>query len=245
MPELTLIHWTTALLLVVTSVVAGMVRGFTGFGGPAIMVLVLSQFYHPASVVVTVMLIDFLANVQLFAGAVRQVRWRAVLPLVIASAITLPLGLHVLLSHDPTLVKRGIALVVGVAACVMLTGWRYRREPGGLLTVAVGAFGGLIVGATFVALPVMIFLFSGPAPVARARANGLTWGLCMSLIFIGVFTWRGLLHLSALWQSALLALVYLGSAYAGSRLFNRSSEPLVRRVVLGSLLTLSVIGLVT
>ena len=39
--------WVAACL---TALVAGFVRGFAGFGGPAIMSLVLVQFYAPASV---------------------------------------------------------------------------------------------------------------------------------------------------------------------------------------------------
>ena len=233
------------LLLVVAAVVAGLVRGFTGFGGPAIMMLVLSQLYRPASVLVLVLLVDVVANVQLFVASIRDVRWRTAVPLVVASIIALPAGLYVLLSFDPVLVKRSIALVVGICACVMLTGWRYRHEAGLLVTGAVGALGGLVVGATFIALPVIIFLFAGPFPTARARATALTWGVCTSSVLMAFFIWTGELDLSDVRQAAFIAAAYISSAYAGSRLFRRSGERLVRRFVLSTLLGLALIGLLT
>ena len=245
MPELTFIEWEVVLLLLATTVVAGLVRGFTGFGGPAIMMLVLSQFYHPASVFVLVLLVDVVTNVQLFVASFRDVRWRTAGPLAVASIVALPAGVYVLLFVDPMMIKRSIALVVGISAGVMLAGWRYRREAGLLLTAGVGIVGGVIAGATFIALPIVIFLFAGPALAARARANTIAWGLCTSSVLVLIFMWRGELDLSDVWRAGLIAAVYISSAYAGSRLFRLSGEQLVRRIVLCSLLGLSLIGLVT
>ena len=130
MTELTLAHWQVWALVVATSLTAGTVRGFTGFGGPAIMVVVLTQFYAPASVLALVLLVDYAANMQLFPAAVRHAAWRSLLPLVVATSIAIPFGVQILQGMDPLWLKRGIALLVGACTFVMLANWRYRREGG-------------------------------------------------------------------------------------------------------------------
>ena len=245
MAELSLAHWQVWALVMVTTLTAGAVRGFAGFGGPAIMILILTQFYAPASVLALVLLVDYAGNLQLFPGAIRHAAWRNILPLIVASIVSIPLGVHLLQGMDPQWLKRGIALLVGACTCAMLADWRYRREVGPAISVVVGLFGGVIVGATFIALPVMIFLFAGPAPHGRARANAITWGLFSSTTMILLFFREDLLGIDDVWQAAFIALVYVVGAYLGSRAFRRASAKRFRQFVLVLLLALAVVGVVT
>ena len=245
MAELSLGHWEGWALVIATALVAGTVRGFAGFGGPAIMVLVLTQFYAPASVLALVLLADLAANLQLLPGALRQVSWRSTLPVVVASCLALPAGVLFLQGTDPHWLKRGIALLVGACACAMLADWRYRREAGPVTSFGVGLFGGAIFGATFIALPLMIFFFSGPASPARARANAITWGPLPCLAMIPLFLGANLIDMAGVWQAAFVAVVYVLGAGIGSRVFRRTSARRFRQVVLFLLLALSAIGVVT
>ena len=245
MTELTLAHWPVWTLVIATALAAGAVRGFTGFGGPAIMILVLTQFFAPASVLALVLLVDYAASMQLFPAAVRQAGWRRILPVVVASIVAVPFGVHLLQGMDPLWLKRSIALLVGVCTCVMLADWRYRREAGTAVALGAGALGGAILGATLIALPIMIFFFAGPAPPARARANAITWNLFTSSALILLFFRAGLIGTQELWQALLVALFYMSGAHFGARAFRRTSERRFRRVVLALLLALSVVGVAT
>ena len=245
MTELSLAHWHVWALVIATSLTAGVVRGFAGFGGPAIMVLVLTQFYAPASVLALVLLVDYAANMQLFPAAVRYAGWRSLLPVVVACSVALPFGVQLLQGMDPLWLKRGIALLVGACTCTMLANWRYRSEIGVATGLVAGLIGGLIFGATLIALPLMIFFFAGPSPASQARANAITWGLFISPIMIVLLFREELLGLEELWQAALLALFYMLGAHAGARAFRRASERRFRQLVLALLLALSVVGVVT
>ena len=245
MPELSLGQWDVLALVIATTLISGLVRGFTGFGGPAIMVLVLTQFYAPASVVGLVLVVDYVANLQLFPGAVRHATWRTTGPLTAASVIALPIGVYALQVMDPLWLKRGIALTAGVATCVMLTNWRYQRQPGLVIGVVVGFVSGVIVGATFIALPLMVFFFAGPSSAAEARANAIAWGLFISTGFGALFYWHGLLDVDDVWQAALIALLYVLGTHLGARAFKKVSEKRFRQVVLICLLVLSGIGVAT
>ena len=245
MPEITLTHWGILTFAIVVSLIAGVVRGFTGFGGPAIMVLALTQFYSPASVLALVLLVDYAANFQLAMGSFRSVSWRATTPLIVASIVTLPVGIHLLQVVDPVLMKKTIGLVTGLCVCVLLCNWRYKREAGIFIGTVVGLVGGVIVGATFIALPIMIFIFAGPSNATEARANAIMWGLFGGAGMIVVFVWEELIDIQDLWQAALITVFYMGGAYMGTRAFKKASEQVFRRVVLISLLALSIISVAT
>ena len=245
MPELSFVSWEILTFAIVVALIAGVVRGFTGFGGPAIMVLALTQFFTPASVLALVLLVDYAANFQLAIGSIRHTTWRSSAPLIIASLLTLPFGIHLLQLVDPLLMKRGIALVTGLCVAVMLCNFRYKREANMAVSAVVGLLGGVIVGATFIALPIMIFIFAGPNNPTEARANAITWGLFGGAGLIVVFVWESLVDVNDLWQAALVTLFYMGGAYIGTRAFKNASEKLFRRVVLISLLCLSIIGVAT
>ena len=245
MPEISLTQSDILAFAIGVSLLAGVVRGFTGFGGPAIMVLALTQFYTPVSVLALVLLVDYAANFQLAIGAIRHTRWRSVAPLAIGSIISLPLGIYALQVVDPLMMKRSIALVTGVCVCVMLCNWRYKREAGLAIASVVGLFGGVAVGATFIALPVMIFIFAGPSNATEARANAITWGLIVGAGLSVAYVWRDLVKFDDLWQVVLITLFYMGGAFIGARAFKKASEKLFRRVVLLSMLGLSIIGITT
>ena len=70
--ELSLTSWEVLTFAIVVSLISGVVRGFTGFGGPAIMVLALTQFWTPASVPALALLVDYATNLQLALGAMRH-----------------------------------------------------------------------------------------------------------------------------------------------------------------------------
>jgi len=232
-------------LALVTALVAGIIRGTTGFGGPAIMMLVLTQFYSPASVLVLVLLADYVANWQLAVGAMRHAAWRFLTPLLIATLAGLPAGIYLLQAVDPLLLKKSIAMVVGVCAVLMLSGWRYRATPGLPTIGLVGIFGGTVVGATMIALPVMIFIFSAPGNAVVSRATALSWGVVTSSVLIAGYAFRDLLGLNDLWQAALVTVAYMVGAFAGTRIFKKLSEAMFRRIVLVALLALSLIGIAT
>ena len=52
----------TLAIVGLTAFVAGLVRGFAGFGGPALMMLVLTNFYTPLSVIPKVLVMDAVAG---------------------------------------------------------------------------------------------------------------------------------------------------------------------------------------
>ena len=70
-----------------------LVRGFTGFGGPAFILAILTLFFTPYSVVAKILVVDFIASVYLFKAVYRQIDWRATASMVIPTLVFMPLGI--------------------------------------------------------------------------------------------------------------------------------------------------------
>ena len=223
----------------------GLIRGFVGFGGASTLVLVLTQFYDPTSVIARVAVIDLFANFRLLPTTWKEIEWRTAAPVTIATCLAMPLGIWVLIVADPVIMKRGIAAVVAVSTLALLSGRRFSAPATLPVLIGIGVVTGVILGASMVALTFMIFVYALPLTAAVSRATGILWGFFVSLAMIVIFMVTGDLTWIDLVRGGLVGLVFLGGAWVGSNVFRRVNEDLFRRIVLIFLLVLSIIGMVT
>ena len=244
LPDLTLDDPRVIAFTGATALVAGVVRGFSGFGGPALMALVLTQFYSPLSVLTKVVIIDAMSYLLLVPSTAREFNRRVIAMVTLATLAGLPIGTYLLTEMDPVVMKRAIAAAVAVCVAVMLFGGRLRASPPIAVHVAVGLLAGVVLGATYIALVAMIFFFSLPASGAESRANAVFWGVILSYVLIATHMVLGNVTVEDLWRAALVGVFYLAGTGAGAWWFRRTGERGFRRVVLWLLLGLAAIGLI-
>ena len=244
MPILSLTEPSMWLIAIATATIAGFIRGFTGFGGPAIMILVLVQFYAPVSVLTKVAIIDTVSSIKLLPSTAREVDRKLIVCLVLSSLIGAPVGVYALLEIDPVLMKRAIAIVAAVCTIVMLSGWRMTRVPPLWVQFLVGFISGVILGATFIALLMIVFLFASPVSAAQSRANTIYWVFSVGVAIIVGYAWMGVLEWGDVWRSILIGAVYLLAATIGAAFFRSTTERSFRRIALFLLLALSTFALI-
>ena len=244
LPDLTLDEPRTLALTAATALVAGMVRGFSGFGGPAVMALVLTQFYSPLSVLTKVVIIDTVAYLLLVPSAIREFNGRMIAVVTTATLLGLPTGVYLLAVTDPVIMKRAVAGAVAACVVVMLLGVRLRERPPIVAQVLVGILAGAVLGATYIALVAMIFFFALPVSGAQSRANAVFWSVSHSFVLIATHMVLGNTTVDDLWRATLLGVFYLAGTGAGVWWFRRIGEREFRRAVLWLLLGLAAIGLV-
>ena len=225
------------------ALVAGAVRGYSGFGGPAIMALVLTQFYSPLSVLTKVMIIDAASFLLLVPSTAREFNRRVFAIVTLATLAGLPFGTYLLIETDPVVMKRAVAAAVAVCVVVMLLGQRFRAPPSVAVHIAVGLLAGVVLGATYIALVVMIFFFSLPVSGAESRANAVFWGVSLSVVLIATHVVLGNVTAHDLWRATLVGAFYLAGTAAGAWCFRRTGERGFRRAVLWLLLGLAAVGL--
>jgi len=221
------------LWVVMITLAAGASRGFSGFGSGMIFIPLVSALYSPLLAIVLLFLIDFICTTPMLLPHFRNCNWREVLPLVIASSITFPLGLFFLTRLDPVLVRWAISLFIGFMVLVMASGWRYRATPTPMVVLGIGSISGFISGAIGTGGSLIVLFWLGSqARAARVRSNIFAYfGLFAVVNAVGYWL-AGLLTRDALIVALLLLPVYFVPIFLGQKIFNRSSDAVYRRVSL-------------
>jgi len=209
--------------VLLTVVVAALVRGFTGFGSALIFMPVASATVGPTVAAPTLLVVDFVLSVPLFATSLRECRWPAVLPTALAAAATAPLGAYALAAGDPVALRWGLSVIIVLLLGLLASGWRYRSEPTAPVSVGVGTLAGLLSGFGQVGgPPVIAFWVSGPYPTKTIRANMFAFFGLISLSSFAAYLWNGFFTADVFQLTLVVAPAYALALYAGSRLFGHT-----------------------
>ena len=223
---------------------AGLVRGTTGFGGAMVMSPVLSILLGPVPAVVIALLLETAGALVMFPDALPKAGWRTLLFLILPAVVTVPLGGYILLTVDPTIARKMIAAVVIVFSSMLLFGLRYSGTPRVATSLALGGLVGALLGATSVgAPPVILYLLSGPDPVAVTRANLTVFVTAISVIGLVMLAAAGAISAQLAVSAAALTIPFLLAIWLGGKLFDRLSETGIRRLALALMLLIGVVSL--
>ena len=224
---------------------AGLMRGFAGVGSGMLMAPFFAILFGPVQTVAIIILMEIVVTAQLLPGVHREIRWKVIAPMGVSAALLMPVGSWILVSLDPDLLARFIALVVAVFSVILMIGWRHGGKNRLWVSAGVGAVSGVLMASTSIGNPpVMVYLLSGPDGAATNRANFTGYFAVTLVALTAMMTIRGLIDRDAVMTAAVLLPVFMLGAFAGSRLFRKSSETLYRRVALGLLLCVGCYGLV-
>jgi uncharacterized membrane protein YfcA len=221
------------LWVVMITLAAGASRGFSGFGSGMIFIPLVSALYSPLLAIALLFVIDFICTTPMLPPHFRNCNWREVLPLLIASSITFPLGLYFLTRLDPVIVRWCISLFIGFMVVVMVSGWRYRATPTAPTVLGIGALSGFVSGAIGTGGSLIVLFWLGSqARAARVRSNIFAYfGLFAVVNAVGYWL-NGMLTRDVVVAALVLLPVYLVPIFLGQHIFNRSSDVIYRRVSL-------------
>lgn len=233
------------LVVVAVVVVAGLMRGTTGFGGAMLMAPPLSFLIGPVPTVVTALVLETAAALVMFPDAWPRINKRILLYLIVPACFTIPIGGYLLITLDPYIARKLIAAVVVVFSLGLLAGLRYSSSPRPATSVALGGIVGVLLGATSVgAPPVILYLLSGPDPQTVTRANLTVFVTAISAMGIVMLAFAGAVTTPLGLTAGLLCIPYMAATWLGGALFARLSDIGVRRLALGFMLTMGIVGLV-
>ncbi len=226
------------------ALLAGLMRGFAGFGSGMLMAPVFAIVFGPLEAVVIVVLLEIFASLQLVPRVWPDIQWRFVAPLGAVAVLFMPLGAHVLSTADPEIMTRVMAGIVLLFVLVLMTGWRYAGPKRLLPTCGVGALSGTLMAATSMGNPpVLLYMLSGRDSATTNRANIIAYFGITQGVLLAVFLAMGLLSWPPVFRAAMLTPPYLLAAWLGSRLFRQSSEKLYRRIALTFLFLVAAYGM--
>lgn len=219
---------------------AGLVRGFAGFGSAMIMIPALSVLFGPARAVPLGLLLEIVLSLPFVPAVRHQVDWRRMAILSAGGLLALPAGIAALLLVPATPIRFAMSgLILGFVA-VLAFGWRYTGKPTDAATAGTGLLSGFLNGVVGMAgPPVVFFLLSGPYAAAEVRASTVVFFAIVDLAAVIMLWIAGSVGIDLARDVLLLAPVYLLAAWAGARGFGRADEAVYRKVALGILVAVA------
>ena len=242
MPDLLTVPF---LISAVVACIAGMVRGFAGFGAAMLMTPVFSALYGPPVGIALCLLLEIAVALPLLPAVVRLVDWRQLGLLLAAAVVLVPVGTHVLTLTEPEPMRWAISAIILAAVALLASGWRYPGRPQPVTTLAAGAASGFLNGVSGMAGPPIAFYYlAGQDTAAQVRANLTTYFVFVDLAAILVFASRGLIGWDTGVHGLVLAPAVMLGGLLGQRLFPLASERFYRRLALGLLVAVAIGSLI-
>jgi uncharacterized protein len=227
------------------TLIAGLMRGFAGFGSAMLMAPIFAILFGSADMIVTVVAIELVVSLQLFPQVRGHADWKTLAPMSIAACAAMPLGVWLLASVDKNTIVTAVSAVIVGFVVLMWSGWKYRGRRWPVASATVGALSGAMMATTSVGgPPVLLYLLSGNDPPAVNRANIVTYYFLTQFLLIVIVLATGVAGWLALARAVVLFPVMVLGAWLGGRLFHGlASERLYRNVALGILFATGMFGL--
>jgi uncharacterized membrane protein YfcA len=216
--------------LLATLFIAGMARGFSGFGAALIFIPLGSAIVGPNIASPLLLVIDMVVAASMLPDALRKADKKEVGIMAIGAALTVPVGTVALVAVDGVVVRWAISVTAILFLAFLISGWRYQGRPSALAAVGVGAMAGLFSGAAQLGgPPVVAYWLGGKADIATVRANIVVYFALSSVLTAVSYVFAALLS----GQIFLLALIgapfYALGLFAGARCFGLASDRTFRR----------------
>ena len=210
---------------------AGLVRGFTGFGSALIYMPLMSAVYSPQVAAPTLLLFATLCSLPFALKVWSQATRREIGPVAVGGAVFVPLGVAALLYVDVLILRWFIAALVLVALAVLVSGWRYHGKPPAAASFGVGAMAGFGAGSVQTAAPpLLVFWLGGQNSAATVRANIMVYFILEGTLSIIAYLFTGLFDGQVLTLAILLGVPFAAAMTAGAWWFHGTSDLLYRRL---------------
>ncbi len=230
--------------LALGAVVAGIVRGFCGFGSAMVYLPVAGQVLTPFEAITTILAMELIAPLIHVPRALKDGHPGDVMRLTIGAVVAVPIGVLILSIVDPDVFRWTVSIVAILLLTMLIAGVRYRGVLTKPMIYGTGAAGGFLGGSAGLPGPPIILLYmASTLPAAAVRANNTLYLLTVDVVMIAVLYLRGFLQASAVVLGILLILPYLLGNWIGGLLFRPEAEALYRRIAYAIIAASAIHGL--
>ncbi len=233
-------------ILAACAFLAGLVRGFSGFGLSAVLVASAAFVISPKKIIPTAQTMEIIASIAMIPAVWRDVNWRWLKPLALAYGLSIPIGVAALAYLPTEALRVGGCALLFVASTLLFFNLRPKLPDGFALRFGTGLLAGFFAGASSLGgmvASVMLFAVALPAKELRATLIVLFFGSAIYSLTWGTF--HGVVNRETFALAAWLALPLLAGIAVGSRGFSIVSEAQFRKAVLAVLAVLSVAGVIS
>lgn len=215
--------------LALFSFIAGLVRGFSGFGSGLVLLPATAAVLGPVAGITAMTIADLAGPIPILRRALREVHLPDLARLLGATFVSLPLGVAILLLLDPIVFRYGLSIIAFCTLALLISGLRYRGALTPPLVYTTGGLAGLMGGTIGVPGPPIITLYlASTLPAYVVRATILLYLVVYDVFLLGVYAINGRLFLDALLIGVLLAGPNIAGNVLGAAIFRPSLEQFYR-----------------
>lgn len=236
----------------IVALLAGIVRGFSGFGFSAVCVAGLSLFVPPSTVVPAVLALEVVASIDMLRPALRTADRSWVLWLLAGNVVFVPVGIALLAVLPPVQLRLMVSgsLLTAAIALRALIGHTFAPDRG--LRGVAGAVSGLLNGlAASGGVAAAMLLSAAGVPAAKLRGTMVVfllfagaWSLaCAALMTASAPGTTPLVGSKTLVWMAILAPGMLIGIRVGHGAFAGSDPARYRKLVLNLLIVICALGM--
>lgn len=227
-------------------VVAGLVQGVTGSGSALVMVPFLSLFFVPREVVPVTLILGTILNIAILVQSYKHVRLKLVIPMIIASAVAIPLGTLLLLWLPAYGIRIFMGLVIIPFAAAMSFGWSMKIENETAAAVPVGFLSGILNGSvTMSGPPVILFLQNQGLGKDSFRASLVAFFLATNVVTFVPFLIGELFTAESLRLSAMFLPAVASGLVGGIVMAKKLPEGRFKKVALLLLIAAGISSLIS
>lgn len=234
---------TNIFLLATIVLLAGVVRGYAGFGLSAVVVTAGSLFLPPAELVPLAYLLEIAASLHMLPSVYRDVDRSMLGWLLVGCAVGVPLGQALLLTLPADATRLALSALVLCATLALFSPRPLPLTVNRRFSLLVGLAAGLASGlAALGGLVTMIALLGVDYDPVRARATLVVMFLALFGYGTVVSALNGLTTVATVGTVLWLLLPLVLGIVLGQRRFSATSAARFRLTLLGLLSLLAVIG---
>lgn len=231
-------------LLLGVAIVAGIVRGYSGFGFSAIVIAGASLVIPPATVVPALFMLEIAASVHMLPSVRRDIDYPNFWPMLAGCAVGLPLGQYLLVHLEPDMIRLYLALGVLISAVLIWRGISFRIGMNPALAALTGFLTGFGSGlASIGGLFAMVIFLGTRYPPAEVRAVFVAIFFAMYVYGVGLSVFNGLISMTTVFIALILFIPMILGIILGQRQYLSSTPEAFRRFALLLLMALASVGI--
>ena len=217
----------------------------TGFGIGMVAMPGLLFVLEPQTAVVVLNTVALSIEAWIVARARKDLPLREIMPVVVAGAVGVPLGVYILKFAEPSAMRIGVSLLVLGLAAVAPLKFQHDFRCSRVVGVLAGFFVGVVLPAFGVGGPlVTLFLLTRNWQRQSVRAGMALYLLVLDVFGVSGYAIAGLYSVHRLTLIAFMIVPMLAGLALGAVLLNRMSERVFRYVVVAIILSSSMLLLV-
>ncbi len=232
------------LILSIGAFISGLVRGFSGFGTAMVYLPFAGSQLSPVWALTSMVIMDLTAPLTLVPKTFKDSYLPDIYKLGLGALITCPLGVLILVLLEPEIFRYSVSILTFVLLILLVIGFRYRGKLTAPLIIGTGGLGGFLSGTVGLPGPPVIMLYmASTLPVKTIRANIFIYLIFADLLLLGIFGFKDLLDLSAVFIGVIVMFPYLTALWIGSYFFDSEKEKQYRNTAYLIIFFSALIGL--